>query len=211
MMMKNLIHALRTGLMATLALGALVTLVFPTLVWGLAQLVLPFEANGSLLHRQGQIVGSALLGQNFESPRYFHPRPSAAGQGYDAASSGASNLGPISEKFLLGLDDNPETPDVDESFVGLKQRVDKYRALNMLASDVKIPVDAVTASASGLDPHISPRNAALQAPRVAAARNMDLGLVQKLIEEATEQPDLGILGEVRVNVLRLNLALDGGG
>lgn len=205
--MRNILRALRTSLIATLALGAVVSFVYPTAVWGLAQLIVPFKANGSLVEKDGKLIGSYLLGQNFQSPQFFHPRPSAAGQGYDAANSGGSNLGPISEKFLLGWQDKPETEDVDESFQGLRQRVEQYRSLNKLGSDVKIPVDAVTASASGLDPHISPRNAELQAPRVAAARNMDLGLVHKLIEDATEEPDLGILGERRVNVLRLNLAL----
>jgi K+-transporting ATPase ATPase C chain len=180
--------------MATLALGALVSLVYPAAVWGLAQWIMPFKANGSLLEQDGKIVGSILIGQSFQAPQYFHPRPSAAGQGYDAASSGGSNLGPISHKFLDGLE----------------QLVEKYRAVNHLEPDVKVPADAVTASGSGLDPHISPRNAQLQAPRVAAARSMSLGFVHKLIEEATEQPDLGILGEPRVNVLKLNLALDGG-
>ncbi len=208
--MKSIFQAFRQSLIATLALGALVSFIYPTAVWGLAQLILPFKANGSLLEKDGKVIGSALLGQNFQSPQYFHPRPSAAGQGYDATSSGGSNLGPISEKFLQGLPDKAETQDVDESFNGLKQRVEKYRAVNNLTADVKIPPDAVTASASGLDPHISPRNAQLQAPRVAAARSMNVELVNKLIEEATEQPDLGILGEPRVNVLQLNIALDGG-
>jgi K+-transporting ATPase ATPase C chain len=207
--MRNIAKALWTSLIATLILSAVVSFVYPTAVWGLAQLIAPFKANGSLAEKDGKIIGSYLLGQNFQSPQYFHPRPSAAGQGYDAANSGGSNFGPISEKFLLGRQDKPETKDVDESFKGLRQRVEEYRSINKLGADVKIPVDAVTASASGLDPHISPRNAELQAPRVAAARKMDLGIVRKLIEEATEEPDLGILGERRVNVLRLNLALGG--
>lgn len=194
-----------------MTLGALVSFVYPGVVWALAQFILPFQANGSLLKSHGTVIGSALIGQAFQSPQYFHPRPSAAGQGYDAASSGGSNLGPISKKLMEGIKDNPETKDADESFQGIKQRADAYRAVNFLTPDVLIPADAVTASSSGLDPHISPRNAELQAPRVAAARKMSLGLVQKLIEDATEQPDLGIFGEARVNVLLLNLALDNGG
>lgn len=206
--MKNILTALRISLVATLVLTVLVSVIYPAVVWGFAQAVLSHKANGSLLQKDGKVVGSALLGQTFTSPQYFHSRPSAAGKGYDAASSSGSNLGPISDKFLNGAKDNPETRDVDESFAGLKQRVENYRTVNHLGSDVKVPVDAVTASASGLDPHISPQNAGLQIARVAQTRNLSEDIVRKLVEEATEKPDFGILGEAGVNVVKLNLALD---
>lgn len=207
-MIKNMLNALRISVIATLLLGLVVSFIYPLAVWGLAQALFHDKANGSLIGQEGKVIGSELLGQNFASPQYFHSRPSAAGKGYDAANSSGSNLGPISDKFLNGLKDNPETKDIDESFEGLRQRVERYSEMNHLGPDVKIPADAVTASASGLDPHISPKNAQLQAGRVAAARGISDALMRKFIEEATEKPDLGILGESRVNVLKLNLALD---
>ena len=206
--MKNVLTALRTSLVATLALTIVVSIIYPAIVWAFAQTMFSHKANGSLLQKEGKVVGSALLGQTFTSPQYFHSRPSAAGKGYDAANSGGSNLGPISNKLINGLKDNPDTKDVDESFAGLKQRVENYRAVNYLGPDIKVPADAVTASASGLDPHISPQNAELQIARVAQSRNLSEGLVRKLVEEATVKPDFGVLGEARVNVVELNLALD---
>jgi K+-transporting ATPase ATPase C chain len=148
-----------------------------------------------LVSVKGQVIGSSLLGQQFAGPGYFHPRPSAAGDGYDAANSSGSNLGPTSQKLITAV----------------KERVDAYRAENNLAPGVLIPVDAVTASASGLDPHISVKNALLQASRVAKARGLGEEAVRRSIARHTEGRDLGILGEPRVNVLMLNLDLDGKG
>jgi K+-transporting ATPase ATPase C chain len=142
---------------------------------------------------RGKIVGSSLLAQNFNGAQYFHPRPSAAGDvGYDGTSSGGSNLGPLSQKLT------------DQ----VKERVDKYRADNNLPGATLVPADAVTASGSGLDPHISSRNAGLQTARVAKARQVTADKVNKIIQNCTEGPDLGFLGEPGVNVLRLNVALD---
>ena len=137
------------------------------------------------------LVGSKLIGQNFTGPEYFHPRPSAAGTGYDAANSGGSNLGPLSKQLLNTV----------------AERVKTYRQENGLSRDALVPVDAVTASGSGLDPHISLPNALLQAPRVAKTRGMSLEAVQKIVQAHKEAPDLLILGEPRVNVLMLNMSL----
>jgi K+-transporting ATPase ATPase C chain len=156
---------------------------------GIAEGVFPHKANGSLIERDGAVVGSELIGQQFTGPEYFHGRPSAAGDGYDAAASSGSNLGPTSAALV-------ERVESDAAAV---------RAENDLADDAPIPVDAVTASASGLDPHISPAYAHLQIPRVAAERDMSQEDVQRLVEENTGN---GLLGEPRVNVLGLNLALD---
>jgi K+-transporting ATPase ATPase C chain len=190
--MKNLIAQLRTSLTATLLLAVLLCGIYPLAVWLLAQGIFPDKANGSLVMGSGKILGSSLVSQGFTAPKYFHPRPSAAGQGYDATSSGGSNLGPTSKKLV-------ET---------VRQRVDAFRTENYLPPDALVPIDAVTASASGLDPHISVKNALIQAPRVAKARGLSEDLVLKQIKLHTEGRDLGILGEPRVNVLMLNLALD---
>jgi potassium-transporting ATPase KdpC subunit len=191
--MKNLITQLRISLMATLSLAAILCGVYPLVVWLLAQGLFPANANGSLIMGNGKILGSSLISQESTGPKYFHPRPSAAGHGYDATSSGGGNLGPLSKKLV-------ET---------VRQRVKEYKSENNLRPDALVPTDAVTASASGLDPHISVKNALIQAPRVAKARGLSEDLVLKQIKLHTEGRDLGILGEPRVNVLMLNLALDG--
>jgi K+-transporting ATPase ATPase C chain len=191
--MKNWMTELRISLVAVLSLAVILCGLYPAAVWVLAQGLFPAKANGSLIVRSGTTLGSSLIGQGFAGPKYFHPRPSAAGQGYDAVRSGGSNLGPTSKKLVDAV----------------RQRAADYRAENNLGPETMVPADAVTASASGLDPHISLNNALLQTPRVAKARGLDEMTVRKLVEAYTEGRDLGILGELRVNVLRLNLALDG--
>jgi len=191
--MRNLLSELRIALVMTLLLAIIVCGIYPVLVWTISQVVFPHQASGSLILRDGKIVGSELLAQNFTDPKYFHPRPSAAGDtGYDGGSSGGSNLGPTSKKLIASV----------------KERVDAYRAENGLSPSVLVPADAVTASASGLDPHISMKNAIMQAPRVAKARGIDEEIVKQRIGSYTEGRWLGILGEDRVNVLKLNLSLD---
>lgn len=191
--MKVLIVELRTALIATVLLALIVCGIYPLVVWGMAQGLFPHKANGSLMVRDGKIVASELLAQHFTGEKYFHPRPSAAGDvGYDAANSGGSNLGPISRKLIDAV----------------KERVEAYRAENNVPPTIPLPADAVTASASGLDPHISVRNATLQSPRVARARGIQEEAVRQQIATHTEGRDLGILGEPRVNVMKLNLALD---
>lgn len=209
--MQKILNDVRISLKALFGLGILLTVIYPVIVWGIGQLFFHDQANGSLRLKDGKIIGSALLGQNFSSPQYFHTRPSAAGKGYDAANSSGSNLGPISGRFLQGVADDVQTKDVDESFSGLKQRVENYRKVNGLSPDIKIPADAVTASGSGLDPHISIRNAELQLPRVARERGLSEEVVRMLIEKNIDKRGLGILGEPGVNVLMLNLALDTSG
>ena len=189
--MKALIKELRTAALATVSLAIILCCLYPLSVWCMAQLLFPYQAGGSLLTESGTVVGSRLIGQGFSGPQYFHPRPSAAGAGYDAAASGGSNLGPLSKKLL--------------DSVG--QRVATYRQENSLDRDALVPADAVTASGSGLDPHISFQNALLQAPRIAKTRNMSLEAVQKKIRMHTEGRDLLVLGEPRVNVLLLNMSL----
>ena len=190
--MKELTRELRTAFMATLSLAIILCGIYPLIVWVLAQGFFPARANGSLMIKGGKTTGSSLIAQGFSDSKYFHPRPSSAGQGYDATSSGGSNLGPTSKKL------------VDQ----VRQRVIDYRTENGLSQDVPVPADAVTASASGLDPHISVKNALLQARRVARARRLSEERVHKQIDAHTEGRDLGIFGEPRVNVLLLNLALD---
>jgi K+-transporting ATPase ATPase C chain len=192
--MKSLIAEIRIAILATLALTLILCGIYPAVVSGLAVLAFPGKANGSLVYKNGVVIGSSLIGQNFTGARYFHPRPSAAGEGWDAANSGGSNLGPLSKKLVSAVD----------------ERVRAYRAENGLADGEPVPADAVTASGSGLDPHISVRNAVLQAGRVARARGMSEAAVLRLVEARTEGPDLGILGEARVNVLELNMELEHG-
>jgi potassium-transporting ATPase KdpC subunit len=190
---QELLQEIKVSVLTTLALVVILCGAYPLVVWGTAQVAFPRQANGSLVEVRGKTVGSGLLAQNFSGPQYFHPRPSAAGDlGYDGTSSGGSNLGPLSQKLI------------DQ----VKERVDKYRTENNLSAATLVPADAVTASGSGLDPHLSLRNAAIQAPRVAQARKLSADKVNKIIQNCTEGPDLGFLGEPGVNVLRLNSALD---
>jgi K+-transporting ATPase ATPase C chain len=191
--MKDFFSEIRGAIMSTLVLAVVCCGLYPLLVFGIGQLAFRDKANGSLIvDGSGTIRGSKLLGQGFTDPKYFHPRPSAAGNGYDAANSGGSNLGPTSQKLKDAI----------------KDRIDAYRKENALSADQEVPADAVTASGSGLDPHISPRNAEFQVPRVAKARGLSEEKVRELIRLNTEGRDLGILGDLGVNVLQLNLALD---
>jgi K+-transporting ATPase ATPase C chain len=191
--MKSLFSEIKTSVLLTLVFALVLCGLYPLAVWAGAQALFPAKANGSLLTNQaGAVVGSALLAQNFTSDKYFQPRPSAAGTGYDATSSGGTNLGPTSRK----LNDS------------IAAAVAAYRRSNRLGVDQEVPADAVTSSASGLDPHISPANAKIQAGRVAKTRGLPLTTVRALIARRTEGRDLGILGEPRVNVLLLNIDLD---
>ncbi|MBI3911230.1 MAG: potassium-transporting ATPase subunit KdpC [Armatimonadetes bacterium] len=204
-MFKQVLPSIR----ATIALAVLTGLLFPLLITGIAQAVFPSQANGSLIKSaDGRVIGSRLIGQPFSRPEHFHPRPSAAGSGYDPTASGGTNLGPTSAKLIEGLPDDRETKDSDESYSGVKQLAERYRQENGLPAGAPVPVDAVTRSASGLDPHISVANALLQAPRVAMARGLAESDVVALVRRHTEGRDLGLLGEPRVNVLLLNLELD---
>ncbi len=200
---------LRPALMLTLFFVAVTGIAFPVAVWAIGSVAFPHQAHGSLIRdAHGNVVGSELLGQAFAKPEYFHPRPSAAGTGYDAANSSGTNLGPTSDKLINGVKDDPNTKDVDESYPGFIALAKAYREENGLAPDALIPADAATRSASGLDPDISPANAAIQAARVAKARKMSIEQVRRLIDANTEGRTLLLLGEPRVNVLKLNLALD---
>ena len=187
-MRRQLLPALRMVLALTVICG----LAYPLVVTGVAQAAFRHQAEGSLVEVDGEPVGSALLGQSFTRPEYFHPRPSAAGDGYDATASSASNLGPTNPDLLAAV----------------SERVGAYRDENGLGADQPVPVDAVTASGSGLDPHISVANARLQAPRVAEARGLSEDEVLSLVADHTDGRVLGVLGEPGVNVLELNLALD---
>ncbi len=192
-MIKYILNELRISLIATACLAVLLCGIYPGIVWLIAQGIFPDRANGSLVTVEGQVVGSSLLSQRFDGQGYFHPRPSAAGAGYDAANSSGSNLGPTSQKLIDAV----------------KERIDAYRAENNLGLDVLIPADAVTASGSGLDPHISVKNALLQERRVARTRGLGDEMVLKMIISSIEGRYMGIFGEPRVNVLMLNLNLDG--
>lgn len=199
---------LRPAIVLTLVYVLLTGLAFPGLITAIAQGIMPHQANGSLIKVGGKVVGSELIGQSFSDPKYIHPRPSAAGAGYDANNSSGTNLGPTNPKLLEGLPDDPSTKDADESYMGFKQYAEAYRKENGVANDVILPTDAVTRSGSGLDPHISPRNAELQANRVAKARGVDVASVMKAIEENTAPSFLGVFGDPTVNVLKVNIALD---
>ena len=191
--MKDLVAELRASIAATLLLAVLCCGIYPAVVWAVGQGLFSGKANGSLVKVDGKVAGSSLLAQGFSATKYFHPRPSAAGQGYDAANSSGTNLGPTSKKLIEDV----------------KQRVASFRTENGLAPDARVPADAVTSSASGLDPHISIANASHQAARIAAARGMTKEDVLKKVRAHTEGRSLGIFGEPRVNVLMLNLDLDG--
>jgi K+-transporting ATPase ATPase C chain len=252
---------LRATISTTLILGIICCGIYPLLIWAVAQVVFPGKANGSLVRKDGTVttndaeaVGSSLIGQNFSATSYFHSRPSAAGNGYDAGSSGGSNQGPLSAKWINGTTKpttmpstqpgvasvpGPDTVDFDgvrdrivhycldndiamewsvpmKKFQDAQGNLDDVALIKAFSSDsppeikpaVPIPGDAITASGSGLDPHISPANAELQKARVAKARGIQPDQVEALIAEHTDKPDLGILGDAGVNVVMLNLALD---
>jgi len=187
-MWSQISPALRINIFLTLLLG----IAYPLIITGICQVAFPHQANGSLVVAGGKVIGSEIIGQNFTRLEYFQPRPSAAGSdGYDAAASGGSNYGPTNQKLIDRV----------------KTSIDRFHKDN---PDFKglIPADLLTASASGLDPHISPASAEAQADRVARARGSNVTKIRDLITQHTEEPDLGFLGEPRVNVLKLNMALD---
>ena len=196
-----MIQHVRPAFVLLILFSALTGLVYPLTITGIAQIAMPRRANGSLIERDGVVVGSILVGQNFKSDRYFHPRPSATSDAdpndstktidapYNAANSSGSNLGPTSQKL------------VDR----VKASVEAWRTM---AGDGLVPADAVTTSASGLDPDVSPRNALAQVSAVAKARGLDEDRVRRLVETSVERGFLGLIGEARVNIFRLNLALD---
>jgi len=206
-MAKQLLISLRI----TFILLLLVSGIYPLVVWGISQVAFKHQANGSLIRNaQGQVIGSELLAQGFTKPEYFHPRPSAAGNGYDPTASGGTNLGPTSDKLINGVhkkDLSPGKPDPAD-FDGVADLAKAYRTENGLAATARVPVDAVTRSASGLDPQISLANAQIQIARVAKARGLSEEAIRGLIAENTSGRGLGVLGEPAVNVLKLNLALD---
>jgi K+-transporting ATPase ATPase C chain len=189
---------IRPALLSVSLLTFLTGVVFPLVLAALARPLFPHQAGGSLTIANGVVIGSELIGQDYSSPGYFHSRPSAAGHGYDAAASGGTNLAPA----------NPRLRDGDASFEGVRALAEGYRRRNGLSPDSSVPVDAVTRSGSGLDPQISPANAALQVPRVARARRLSESEVRRLVVEHTFGCQFGILGEPRVRILPLNLALD---
>jgi potassium-transporting ATPase KdpC subunit len=187
-MLSQLWPALRINIFLTILLGV----GYPLAITGISQLVFPHQANGSLIEKNGQVIGSELIGQNFTKPEYFQPRPSAAGSdGYDPTASGGFNYGPTNQKLIDRV----------------KASMDKFHKEN---PDYKgpIPADLLTGSGSGLDPEISPASAQAEEPRVAKARGISLDQINQLVAQYTKSPDLGLLGEPRVNVLKLNLALD---
>jgi len=190
----NILKEIKTSAIVTLVLLVVCCGAYPLVIFGAGQLLFPKQANGSLvLDDKGKPIASTLLAQNFTADKYFAPRPSAAGTGYDSTSSGGSNLGATSQ----ALHD------------AVKQRVADYRKANSLPDSQPVPADAVEASGSGLDPHISLKNAALQVPRVAKARGLSEDDLKKLVDQYTDGRDFGLLGEPGVNIVKLNLALDG--
>ncbi len=239
-----MIKELGPGFRLTLIFTVLTGLLYPAIMTGISEAIFPKQANGSLITVADKVVGSRLIGQNFSKPEYFHPRPSSAGNGYDATASSGSNLGPTSAKLLRGTTKMDDKKNEVVDFDGLNLRIvhycvdnnipyesslplDQFKDAKGELDDVKlikafnddktplvfsaktpIPADAVTASASGLDPHISPANAEVQAGRVAKARNASVDQVKQLIAQNTEPADLAFLGEPRVNVLMLNIRLN---
>jgi potassium-transporting ATPase KdpC subunit len=187
-MLKDFTTALRPAIVLTILFAALLGIAYPAALTGAGQLLFPYQANGSLLRSGDRVIGSELIGQGFVGARYFHPRPSAAGKGYDASASSGSNLAPTSQALI--------------------DRIKGDLAAQSTSPATSAPTDLVTASASGLDPHISPEAAFYQVDRVAAARRLSHDAVRRLVSEHVEQPLLGFLGEPRVNVLQLNRALD---
>ncbi len=183
---------IRTGIVMTVVLTIVVGVIYPFVMTGLAQVLFHDQANGSLIKVNGQVVGSSLIGQNFTKPQYFHPRLSAAGAGYDASNSGGTNLGPTSATLVKNT----------------IAQANAIRKEEGLPPNYVLPADAVSTSASGLDPNISPAYADLQVPRVARVRGLSQAQVRALVKQYTSDRDLGVLGEPRVNVLQLNLALD---
>jgi K+-transporting ATPase ATPase C chain len=199
----------RPALVSVLVFGVTFGLLFPAVITGIAEIVFPHQAGGSLIERNGIIIGSELIGQNFTRPEYFHPRPSAAGSGYDGASSGGTNLGPTSDKLINGIHKKlADGNDDPGNYEGIKDLAASFRAENGLGPGTPLPAEAVTRSASGLDPHLSPANAILQIPRVARARQISEEKVRQAVEQHLEGRTLGLLGEPRINVFLLNLALD---
>ena len=190
--MRLFIRQLRSSIIVLAVFTVLLGVGYPLVTLAVGQAAFGDKADGSLIRRDGVVVGSELIGQAFTAPQYFHPRPSAAGAGYDGSASSGSNLGPLSPDLLDAV----------------AQRVTDYRAENGLPATIAVPVDAVTASGSGLDPHITIANARLQAQRVAAARSLSPQVVDAMIADHTDGRDLGVLGEPGVNVVALNLALD---
>jgi len=237
---QQILPGLRIKLFFTVVFG----IAYPLAMTGICQVLFPYKANGSLIKAGDKVIGSEIIAQNFSKPEYFHPRASAAGSGYDATSSGGSNLGPTSAKLIHGTTKMDDKKNEVVDFDGINLRIvhycvdngipfessiplDQFKAANGDLDDVKlikafsddkaplvftpkapIPADAVTGSASGLDPHISPAFAQVQAGRVAKARGISGDQINQLVAQFTESPDLGLLGEPRVNVLKLNVALD---
>jgi len=239
-MWEQILPGLRIKIFFTIVLG----IAYPLLMTGIAQVIFPHRANGSLITQNGKVIGSEIIAQGFSKPEYFHPRASGAGSGYDATSSAGPNLGPTSAKLLYGTVKTDDKKNEVVDFDGLSLRIVHYCLDNDIAyessipldrfkdskgdlDEVKlikafndsktplvfkpqtlIPADAITGSASGLDPHISPANAELQAARVAKTRGISVDQVNHVVAQFTEGPALGLLGEPRVNVLKVNLALD---
>ncbi|MGZ4793675.1 MAG: K(+)-transporting ATPase subunit C [Ilumatobacteraceae bacterium] len=190
--MRALLRQLRPALLVTVVFTLVCGVAYPLLSTAIGQVAFSSKANGSLIKRDGVVVGSKLIGQAFAAPQYFHSRPSAAGAGYDGSASSGSNLGPLNPDLLKAVE----------------ERAVAYRQENGLAANALVPVDAVTASGSGLDPHISIANARLQVARVAQQRGLDVSVVEQLVKKYTDDRQLMVLGDPGVNVVELNLALD---